>query len=215
MAAFVLVGAFFLGSSAASLFFRSRRIYLNRTATVNQIIPLSSHLNKITVIKHDNNCWLIKNPQGVKIYEIRRVFDRIKMMSKFQLQLMNKKALSTINSGLFDGYIYLHNVETEPLSPMRTTPSVLKMTSKFWSFTTEFKYGTNLILRWSGLTHFEIITKNKNGSRDHGIDIHERAATVRENNDGCGYTIYFTFEKINLEILLSTFIVALTAYGNR
>lgn len=190
-----------------------------RDSEVNQIIPLSENVCKINIIKQDKKTWVVKNSKGKKIYQLK------KSGSTWHLQTgMSTQTLSTIKYNWREKYIvmtkspYLFsdrascNIERD--SPLGTTPSVIRMEPLPWNFSllghdkSVFRFGSTLKLQWIGPTHFEIITEAPNNRRDAGITFHERVASLKRYDNASGYSILFDYEKINLEILVSTFLLA-------
>lgn len=183
---------------------------------VNCIIPLSDHVNQITIKKENKSTWCVKNWEGKKLYEMK------KFNGLWHLQTMNnRQTLATIKHNFTERYIVLNHspslLGNFAASPLNTTPSVIKMNR--WTtmmrqnrpvnvLVPDFEFGTNLWLRWDTFVyHLDIMTKNST-SRDGGITIHERVASVTSYDESNGYHILFDYHKINLEILVSTFLLA-------
>lgn len=194
---------------------RTIRYMHKSVGEVNRIIPMSDHVNQINIKKENKNTWSVKNWEGKKLYEIR------KSNGLWHLQTPNnQQTLATIKHTFKEKYIVLNQspsiLGTFAVSPLNTTPSVIKMNRalaqpfRFESILLpDFEFGTNLLLRWSPFTyHLDIMTKNKSSSRDGGIAIHERVACVSSYDKNIGYKILFDYHKINLEILVSTFLLA-------
>lgn len=214
MAEYVIVG-FTLVAIASAGAARLWRHHIRKDSEINQIIPLPESVNEINIIRKSKKAWIIKNTKGRKIYAL------VKSDSTWHLQTAYGQTLSTIKNDLRDKYIVMHRspylFNGDQNSPLATTPSVIKMDLPNWILPYQktrksiFQFGSTLKLQWIGPDHFEILTNAPKNTKDHGITFHERVATLKSFDKVGGYSILFDYNKINVEILISTFFLALLA----
>lgn len=130
-------------------------------------------------------------------------------------------------------------------SPLNTSISIMKLNfnwfrnlvlSHNWWFQTEqitdFSFGSEISVCWVGLRYLEIVTREKkflfNGLQSvvsdtaqvkdtsSLINVRQRVAQVSDFDDEInGFTLAFDYAKINMEIMISTFLLALILQNHK
>lgn len=146
-----------------------------------------------------------------KLYKITR--DGV----RWHIQTPSGKNLATLKSSWREKYIVLAASSPVSQSPFASTPSVIRMESSIISSYNRYKestftFGTETSLRWCGLDHFEIIGKYFNHQEE--IQILRQRVAFCEGLVENSFVILFDYGKINMEILLSTFLLTLLCQGS-
>ncbi|KAH3681296.1 hypothetical protein WICPIJ_007741 [Wickerhamomyces pijperi] len=130
-------------------------------------------------------------------------------------------------------------------SPLNTSISIMKLNFNWflnlifynWWFqydaVAQFSFGSDTIVSWEGLRYLEIITKerkvlftglnNNNNNTSEGslhdsamVNLRQRVVEVSDyDNEINGFVLAFDYSRINMEIMLSTFLIALLVQSYR
>jgi hypothetical protein len=190
-----------------------REYNFRRQTKVDQTIPLQGKVNQIIFHADSFHTMHVSSVTGKKLYKIQRSGD------KWHIQGPNKRLLATVKNKWFEKYIVLSNNQYGVIStsPLNTTPSVIKLQREFFGSADsrdqrKFTFGSNAELIWCGLNHFEVVTAPVGQLQVE--EVHQRVAWVSSKCKD-KYTIMFQYDSINLEILVSTFLLALLTKGKR
>lgn len=211
----LVIGLFILASLVSGLvtLTQMREYDLHRQTKVEQTIPLQGKVNEIIFHAGSFNSMYVTNSLGKKLYKIERSGDT------WHIQGPNKRLLATVHNKWLEKYIVLSTNHTGIIntSPLNTTPYVIKLQTE-WFFSCDnrdqrrFSFGSNAELIWCGLNHFEVVTAPIGPMLVD--DTHQRVAWVSQRKKDL-YTIFFNYDAINLEILVSTFLLVLLTKGKR
>lgn len=198
---------------------RYYRANFQKKIKFNKIFAVNQFVNQLIVIPESNTAL------SVWTIDEKRLFKIEKIGNKWYFQdSVNKKNLITIKNGYFEKFITLNDSYIRNNSPLHTTPSVLKIENKKLKndinigTKTDFTFGnTNIFLRWVGLNYLEIITKENDSYLKDSVIVHQRVGISKEYNNGNlnGYLIFFDYDKINIEILITTFLFSLLNQRSR
>lgn len=207
----IILAGFFVGAVTAA---RVQEYNFFRDPRVEQTIPLQSQVHEIQFHADSYRSMHVTNSIGKRLYKLKRIGDKwfVKCSS-------NKRLVATIRHKWVENYIVLSNGHPSDVGVLQVSPSLITMDSSLFSKyldirdKREFTMGNNTYLVWCGLNHFEIVTSPLVGSMIVD-DTHKRVAWVSDRVQDT-YTILFDYDSINLEILVSTFLLLILTRGKR
>ncbi|ODV73576.1 uncharacterized protein CYBJADRAFT_167606 [Cyberlindnera jadinii NRRL Y-1542] len=211
----LLLSLFLMAASVSAMLAHTKIVEYNfyRDTRVEQTVPLQGSVNEIIFDTGSYNTMQVTTSNGKKLYKIQRSGDR------WHIQGPNKVLLATVVNEWFNKYVVMNQIQQDAISGSvsTTSPSVIKLDGGFLGFRDNrdqwhFCFGSNVELIWCGLNHFEVVSAPIGHFQVD--DIHRRVAWVSKRV-GDKYRILFNYESINMEILVSTFLLVFLTGGKR
>jgi hypothetical protein len=200
------------------------RVRFQRKMGFNKIFALSPEVNQLIVIPETSHLLTVWTADRKRLFRVERIGNIWYIQNS-----ASSLRLVSLKNGYWEKFILLLNTGERGFSPLNTSPSILKVERRLFTRgrnivdvgrRTDFSFGNaKTFLRWVGLNYLEIVLKESDRyiSNDSQVIIHQRVAICKEFYDGhlCGYLLYFDFDKINIEVLISTFLFSILDQKSR